>query len=236
MTKILEIWKQQDGQYKCPFCEILKTRKGIGTHIWRKHGKGEKHNSRKNYEKGTQKAWNKGLTKETDERVKENAKNAYNAQKAKGTRKKFPPKSTEWLKALSIRQSLNNTGGKCKWYKVAEQKVQGKWEKKLAEKFEELKVKWYKPKTGKDVFLYGKEKLKAYTPDFYLEEFDLFLEVKGYWWGNDKEKMNIVVKQHNKLQTNLKIIEKKEFEELIQTNSKEELISVLSKCGHIASV
>lgn len=34
------------------------------------------------------------------------------------------------------------------------------------------------------------------TPDFYLPEFDMFIEIKGYWWGNDKEKMICVMKQY----------------------------------------
>ena len=32
----------------------------------------------------------------------------------------------------------------------------------------------------------------SYAPDFYLPDYNLWLEVKCYWWGNDKRKMNII--------------------------------------------
>jgi len=34
---IREEWKQFDGSYKCPHCEYVGTKKGIGYHVWRKH-------------------------------------------------------------------------------------------------------------------------------------------------------------------------------------------------------
>lgn len=39
-------------------------------------------------------------------------------------------------------------------------------------------------------------KTKNYTPDFYLPAFDLYVEIKGRWWGNDRNKMDAVIKQH----------------------------------------
>lgn len=51
---------------KCPHCNKEYSKMGIGTHIWRKHGEGKTHDPNKN-----RVAWNKGLTKETDERVKQ---------------------------------------------------------------------------------------------------------------------------------------------------------------------
>ena len=55
---------------KCPYCGKEYSKKGIGTHIWRVHGKGKEHNPNKGFENGTRVTWNKGLTKETDDRVK----------------------------------------------------------------------------------------------------------------------------------------------------------------------
>lgn len=41
-----------------------------------------------------------------------------------------------------------------------------------------------------------KVKQKRYTPDFYLFEYDLYIEIKGYWWNNDEEKMIKVRNNH----------------------------------------
>lgn len=142
--------------------------------------------------------WNKGLTKETDERVLRNSINA-----AKVTREQFKngrknsPMSEENKRKLSERQSLNNTGGKSKWYIVANQKVQGTYEKQFAEKLEMENIEWYKISTSNHIFRYfidGKE--KSYAPDFWLPKFNMYVEIKGYWWGDDENKMNIVKEQH----------------------------------------
>lgn len=61
---------QNNGKYKCPYCGKEYTKNGIGTHIWRKHKEGQNHDPNVGYIKGTRKAWNKGLTKETNESVK----------------------------------------------------------------------------------------------------------------------------------------------------------------------
>ena len=120
----------------------------------------------------------------------------------------------EARKRLSERQSLKNSGGKSKWYEVSGQKVQGTWERNVAMKFVELGIQWYKPKVGKDVWKYTIDGLeKSYTPDFYLPDFEVYLEIKGYWWGNDREKMSLISKQHT--DKRLIIITKKEYEEII---------------------
>lgn len=118
-------------------------------------------------------------------------------------------------KKLSIKQSLNNSGGKCKWYEVAGQKVQGTWERNVALKLEELGIRWYKPKVHKDVWSYKlNDKNKSYTPDLYLIDLDLYLEIKGHWWGNDKDKMDAVLEQHP--DKNLLIIEKDQYQKILQ--------------------
>jgi hypothetical protein len=110
-----------------------------------------------------------------------------------------PPRmGPEARKRLSIAQSTNNRGGKSKWYLVSNQLVQGTWERDLAIKMNLLNIKWNKLKTGKDVWPYVIDgNIRNYTPDFYLEEFDVYLDPKGYWWGNDKHKIEEVRRQHS---------------------------------------
>ena len=111
---------------------------------------------------------------------------------------------------LSKVQSENNRGGKCKWFTVAGKKVQGTWERDLALVFEELQIKWVRPKC----WLYEMNgKQRRYSPDFYLPDYDLYLELKGYWWGNDRQKMDAVLEQHQ--DKRIMIIEKELYKEIV---------------------
>ena len=142
------------------------------------------------------------------------SKNAAAVSKATRGRKGVP-QTEENKRKTSIRMSLHNPGGKAKWYVVAGQKVQGTWERDIAITFENMGIKWYKPKINRDVWRYKINGLeKSYTPDFWLEKFDLYLEVKGFWWGNDKAKMQAVISQHP--DKKLIIIEKLEYEKILR--------------------
>ena len=91
------------------------------------------------------------------------------------------------------------------------QKVQGTWERDFAEKLTKLGIEWRKCAGKKDVVWYTLDgKQKAYTPDFYLPAIDVYFELKGYWWGRDKEKMDAVFTQHPNIK--IAVILKKEFE------------------------
>lgn len=122
--------------------------------------------------------------------------------------------SNETKRKISERLSVNNKGGRAKWYDVAGQRVQGTWERDIASKLEDLGISWVKLKTNKDTLKYvmnGKE--RSYTPDFYLPEFDMYLEIKGFWWGDDREKMRIVLETHK--DKRIVIVEKQEYEQIL---------------------
>jgi very-short-patch-repair endonuclease len=68
VTVVQEEWRCDDGRYKCPYCEYIGTKSGIGPHIWRKHGLGSTFDSFLKFRE-TKGSWNKGLTKDVDERV-----------------------------------------------------------------------------------------------------------------------------------------------------------------------
>lgn len=121
----------------------------------------------------------------------------------------------ESKKKISEKLSINNNGGRSKWYDVAGQRVQGTWERNIALKLEELDIKWIKLKTNKDTLKYQMNgKTRSYTPDFYLEDYDLYLEIKGFWWGDDREKMDIVLETHP--EKKICIIEKEKYEKILQ--------------------
>ena len=51
----------------------------------------------------------------------------------------------------------------------------------------------------------------TYTPDLYLPEFDIWIEIKGWWWGNSRKKFNFVKKY---FPIELIAFEKKELTEI----------------------
>lgn len=172
---------------------------------------------------------------------KEKGTNQYIKAKKEGrtiiiseeTRKKLSKSSKgrkhtiETKEKISKKLSIVNKGGRCKWYTLDGQKIQGTWELNFAKKCKELNIKWDKIKTNAFTFVYVDENFKKhhYTPDFFLEEYNLFIEIKGFWWGNDKQKMNWVIQQNNL--TNLIVIEKIKYEKLLLTKDKEEFIGTL---------
>ncbi len=52
-------------------------------------------------------------------------------------------------------------------------------------KYEQVKLKYTKP-----------QKIHTYTPDFYLEEQNIYLETKGLFTSADRQKMRLVKEQH----------------------------------------
>lgn len=70
---VKEQWKLANGKYQCPHCQKEYKREGICSHIWRMHtDEGNQFDPNISFKNGTiiRVAWNKGLTKETDGRIK----------------------------------------------------------------------------------------------------------------------------------------------------------------------
>lgn len=97
---------------------------------------------------------------------------------------------------------VSNKGNSCKYYKLfcplenEEIIVQGKWELYVALKLNENNILWTK-NYKEHSFNYirpNETNIRKYYPDFYLPEFDLYLEVKGGFnnWSDISpiEKMN----------------------------------------------
>ena len=73
-------FNEETNKYICPHCGKEYSKNGIGTHIWRNHTEeGQKFNPNTGtYDRTGRVAWNKGLTKETDERVKKQGRTFHN--------------------------------------------------------------------------------------------------------------------------------------------------------------
>lgn len=219
---------------QCPFCEVQRTEKSLRSHIWLNHTEaGAAHKIKlQNQDRSGRVAWNRGLTKENDVRILKQAeqqKSRIAEGQIKTNKGKKIVHSEEWLQQLSERQSLNNSGGRSKWYTVDGQKLQGTWERDLALKMNQLQVQWRKLKTNRDIIKYkdAEGKSHSYTPDFELPEVGLLIEVKGHWWGTDKVKMEAVFKQNPEIQSRLIIVEKQRYKELLEAKTASDFIRII---------
>ena len=225
----IDIYKVSDDVYQCSYCGKKFSKKGIASHVWRSHEKGVFHNPHDGYIKGSRKAYNKGLTKNNNEGVRKNSEILKEGYRTGRIKPSFLGKthSIKTREIISSKVSLNNKGGRCKWYIVDNQKVQGTWERDLATKMSSLNIDWKKLGSNSKVFQYTLDIERSYTPDFYLSEINKYLELKGFWWGNDKEKLRLVTEQNPTLKKNLIVIEADLFESLSRLSMKEEFIQEL---------
>lgn len=93
-----------------------------------------------------------------------------------------------------------------KWYQSSRDMGKGR-----CSKLNEMNIMWNRPKC---IHYVKENKVKRYTPDFYLPDFDIYLEVKGFWWGKDKEKMELVISQHK--DKTFIVVQKEEFRQIMQ--------------------
>lgn len=171
------------------------------------------------------KIWNKGLTIKTDPRV---AKIHEIRRKQRESIDYINPLrnrklSIEHKKKISISRSLvmQSNESHCRWFSVkcgnGFQKVQGTWERDFANFLNENNVSW-----ERRTLEYGTH--YRYTPDFYLPNFNMYVEIKGWLKDRDIKKMNLVLKKYN---IDLRIIHGlNEFKSVL---SKKKLLSDLIK-------
>jgi len=179
----------------CPFCG--KEGKSVKYHVWRMHGSGKDHDPSRGYKNNTRTGWNKGKTKETDSRVNANANAIKLAVKDKPVVGCFA-----WSKEQrSINAKKQGFGGyrenagRSKKFKVVdsfgkETTLQSTYELKCFEILTQLKINWFRPKALK----YDG---KNYFADFYLPDYDLYLDPKNNYKAKlDSEKINKVIEQN----------------------------------------
>lgn len=146
-------------------------------------------------------AWNKGLTVDTDERVKRNANSIKNCGKPIG-KCSDPNKELERRKKLSEKAKnlkfggYRENAGRSKKYKVVDSfgkntTLQSSYELKCSELLNELSIQWIRPKALK----YDS---KNYFADFYLPKYDLYLDPKNDYKAKlDADKIKKVIEQNN---------------------------------------
>ncbi len=137
--------------------------------------------------------WNKGLTKETDERVRNQSKKISDSlignpkNTGIGGTKEIEKNRREKIRNHIIERYKNGwmpKAGRCKKIKyksniAGEVFLDGTWELKVAKYFDENELKWYR-NTKKFQYINLDGKLSNYTPDFYVDNWNKYIEVKGY--------------------------------------------------------
>lgn len=220
----LNFEEQPGGRRKCKVCGRTFHKTGFGNHFWKVHGAGQDHRPALGCE-----PWNKGLTKDEDPRIAQGVQ-TYKERLAKGEcRPSFEGRThtPETKDKISKALSRNNHGGRCKWFIVENAhgekvKVQGTWERRFSSVLNIIDPDWIKPTLyhAEHSFKWFDDDGKAhtYTPDFWCPRLKKYFEVKGYWWGNDKRKMELVIEQNPHV--TIEIIRKKElisYEKLLVT-------------------
>lgn len=144
---------------------------------------------------GNSRNWSKGLTKETSQSVKKMAETLSKNTSGKQSfwyGKKHTEESKEKMSERRINY-LENNDNHSKWYLFNNGerniKVQGTWEKRFAEYIINNNIKWNR-------FAIKYDGHRRYTPDFYLLDFDIYIEVKGWMKDRDIDKMHRFLKDH----------------------------------------
>ena len=138
------------------------------------------------------KAWNKGLTKETDERVLKGGQ-TYHMNHLKGLHDYSHNKHSEETKEkirkqkleLCAKQGTNLCGKGLRGYYKGYY-CQSSWELAYVVYSLEHNVKFVRNKKGFTYKLDGLQ--RTYFPDFYIPSTDTYIEIKGYYDSKTKEK------------------------------------------------
>jgi len=193
--------------YKCKYCGKEYCKKGIGTHIWRNHGAGKNFDPNQSYKNGTKIVWNKGKTKLDDKRIAIGSINSTQSHLrnlslgiTKGHRLSEEHKAR--LKEIAFdkirKGEWHNSFSHARTYLyksdfAGDVKLYGTWELLFAQYLDLNDIKWERPKNTFEYVYEGN--IHHYTPDFYLLDDDLYIEIKGYKTARDIAKWNDFSKQ-----------------------------------------
>lgn len=175
-----------EENYICKFCgKVCKNANSLRNHERLCKENPEQQESswiKFNKERG---AWNKGLTKETDERVRKYGETFSERYKGKVC---GHPHTDEYKQKMSKLAFERHLGGwhTSKTIEYKETKLDSSYELEVAKTLDENQVKWERP----TYFLWEDSNgLKhRYYPDFYLPDYNVYLDPKNDYLINNKSK------------------------------------------------
>lgn len=201
--KVKEEWLQENGKYKCPYCDKQYKKLGIGNHIWRYHTEqGKNFNPNIGYKNKNRAAWNKGLNKEKDERVKKYAEK-FSQNYKKGNFKIGQIKDKKkWKEKLSLATTRNHNGGYKNVpyldYQLTDGeiiKLRGSYEVRFAKYLDEKNIEWVYENS---IDYIDKQGVKKHClPDFYIPSLNEYFDTKGVLTEEFKEKIELIKHQKN---------------------------------------
>jgi len=149
------------------------------------------------------------ISEETRKKISETSKNRVWTEEQK---RKHSESMKSAVKSYPDSYTKNNVVGRVKNIEYNGVKLKGGWEIIVAKWLDENNVKWEHETKSFDYEWNG---IRKYYPDFYLPDFDLFIEVKGYQTERDLHKWesvkNLVVFKLDEIKkiknNNLKIVD-----------------------------
>jgi hypothetical protein len=135
--------------------------------------------------------WALGLTKETDDRIAKNAlalKESYASGKTVKRYLKATDETKEKMRQGMLNRYASGWESKCGRTKKIDYespvaglvKLDGSWELKVAQYLDNIGVKWERNKKRFPYWNLIKGKESTYCPDFYVEDWGAYIEVKGF--------------------------------------------------------
>jgi hypothetical protein len=127
------------------------------------------------------------VSSETREKISKELKGRIWSSEQK---RKHSERMKKVVKDNPLSYSAKNISGRVKNLVYKDKIVKGSWELLVAKKLDSENIKWDNEIDGIEYFWNGSKHL--YFPDFYLEEFDIYLEVKGYQRDRDLAKWKVL--------------------------------------------
>lgn len=205
----------------CKFCnKEYKSDKALIQHQIRCKLNPNKIDTSKSFGNGSRQAWNKGLSKETDERILKSSQ-TYNKNKELGlhdikygkNNSSSRPEVKQKISETCLKKSKDGTWhislSKHMHYNYKGNDLHGTWEVAYAIYLDENNIKWIR---NTKRFKYNYQgKIHYYIPDFYLIDTDEYIEIKGYstdkdynkWRDFPKDKKLTVLKYEDLLKLNI---------------------------------
>lgn len=187
----------------------------------------------KKYHSKSHPAWNKGLTKETSDKVRQ-ISNTIAEMYKNGTiaakNFKMSVSAREKISEYQSRKLQDHENGfpHVKYYEVKNlqgtiYKVRGKWELNVANTLNFYGINWIKPKGISYVYDYKRH----YIPDFYLTDTDEYIEVKGYYSKWDHIKLSCILEQYPKIR--IYFLKEENYNLFVQKKQKLNQSMILTK-------
>jgi hypothetical protein len=142
---------------------------------------------------------------EVSDKTKQKISNVWKGRKhTKETKEKISKTMQQVVKDKPETYNGININGKVKKYEYKGIKLDGSWELLVAQYLDFNNIKWERPHKGFE-YIWNNDK-HIYYPDFYLTDYNIYIEVKGFETERDYIKWKSL--------SNLIIIKRKEIDDI----------------------